>query len=148
MDRAVAVLRFGFLVSYLSMIQKYRTQKILPDSLRSRHHLASSGREYLGFQYAVCPKCGVQTLTEYQFCQHPGCGFNVGLYYEPVTLQTIHSSRKEGDINYDNYSPEEVMAGVPHGGHFKDSGFTKESTKNWSEQHAEDVEYAKEVLSE
>lgn len=50
---------------------------------------------------------------------------------------------------WDNYSPEEIMAGVPYGNTLKDAGLgdVKESGQNWSEEHKEEVSFAKEALS-
>lgn len=48
----------------------------------------------------------------------------------------------------ENYSPEEVLAGVPFGNTLKEAGLAdkQQSTKDWSEEQADQIAWARENL--
>lgn len=102
----------------------------------------------------VCKKDHVGDGMSIDYCD--GCGmehphnrwkttWNKGEKY--TLCGNLYKSYTPIEKRWDNYSPEEVMSGVPFGGDLKKSPFKKESQKNWSQESAEQVAFAKEVLS-
>lgn len=92
-----------------------------------------------GFTIDYCDGCQMK---------HPHNRWKTVWGKEKYTLCGSHyRSHVPYEKKVDNYSPEEVMAGVPFGGSLKESGFRNESNKNWSEEQKEQVAWAEETLS-